>query len=78
MSHPTLNNIDISRMLGQEWRNKSPEEKRPYVEQEEILRAQYKDQMMKYRASLLLSQEASSTTTSTSPLENPHSQHIEE
>ncbi len=32
--HPDMNNTDISRLLGEMWRNASEEEKRPYVETE--------------------------------------------
>ncbi len=69
MNHPTLTNGDVSSVLGHEWRNKSPEEKRPYVEQEQIGRAKYHDQMMKWRSSL----QASSTTTVGKP--HIHSMH---
>ncbi len=36
-------------MLGREWRNKSPEEKKPHTDQELILRAKYHDDMSKWR-----------------------------
>lgn len=43
--NPDLKTTDISRMLGRLWRETSEEEKRPYVEREEIERVQYKEKM---------------------------------
>jgi hypothetical protein len=42
-------NTDISRLLGEMWRNASPLERSPYVEQEEKERAVYKDQTKLWR-----------------------------
>ena len=33
-SHPDMNNTDISRLLGEMWRNAQEDEKKPYVEAE--------------------------------------------
>eukprot|EP00553_Chaetoceros_curvisetus_P007444 CAMPEP_0204623994 /NCGR_PEP_ID=MMETSP0717-20131115/9756_1 /ASSEMBLY_ACC=CAM_ASM_000666 /TAXON_ID=230516 /ORGANISM="Chaetoceros curvisetus" /LENGTH=88 /DNA_ID=CAMNT_0051639245 /DNA_START=87 /DNA_END=353 /DNA_ORIENTATION=+ len=52
MEFPTLSNVDISRMMGKEWGNQSPEEKKPFMEKEELLRAMYKEQMKQWRDSL--------------------------
>ena len=40
--NPNLKNTEISRLLGDLWRNTSEEEKRPYVEKEKEEREQYK------------------------------------
>lgn len=32
--HPDMNNTDISRLLGEMWRNLNEDEKKPYVEEE--------------------------------------------
>ena len=32
--NPDMNNTDISRLLGEMWRNAHEEEKRPYIEEE--------------------------------------------
>ncbi|KAL7572111.1 hypothetical protein ACA910_001748 [Epithemia clementina (nom. ined.)] len=48
-ANPELNNTDVSRLLGEIWRNASPAEQRPYVEQEKRERAQYKAIIKKWR-----------------------------
>lgn len=48
--NPDMSNTDISRLLGEMWRNASPEERRPYREQEEKERAVYKAEIAKWRA----------------------------
>ena len=48
--NPDMSNTDISRLLGEMWRNASPEECRPYREQEEKERAVYKAEIAKWRA----------------------------
>mmetsp|Transcript_42533 Transcript_42533/g.102862 ORF Transcript_42533/g.102862 Transcript_42533/m.102862 type:complete len:104 (+) Transcript_42533:31-342(+) len=37
--NPDMSNTDVSRLLGEMWRNASPRERSPYVEQEERERA---------------------------------------
>lgn len=46
-----MSNTDISRLLGEMWRNASQTEKAPYVEQEERERAVYKEEIRKWRES---------------------------
>ncbi len=48
-NNPDLKTTDISRMLGRLWRETSEEEKRPYVEREEIERVQYKEKMCAWK-----------------------------
>jgi HMG (high mobility group) box len=48
--NPDMSNTDVSRLLGEMWRNASKEEKAPYQEQEEIERAEYKEIIKKWRA----------------------------
>lgn len=48
--NPDMSNTDISRLLGEMWRNASPEERQPYREQEEKERAVYKAEIAKWRA----------------------------
>lgn len=47
--NPDMSNTDVSRLLGEMWRNASSEERAPYVEQEELERAQYKAEIKKWR-----------------------------
>ena len=42
-AHPSVQNTDISRLLGQKWRAMSEDEKRPYEERERSERAAYKE-----------------------------------
>jgi hypothetical protein len=44
-----MGNTDVSRLLGEMWRNASDEEKAPYVEQEEKERTAYKEEVKKFR-----------------------------
>ncbi len=48
--NPDMNNTDVSRLLGEMWRNASPKERTPYVEQEEKERAIYKKDIARFRA----------------------------
>jgi len=48
--NPDMSNTDISRLLGEMWRNASPKERAPYQEQEEKERAVYKAEIAKWRA----------------------------
>lgn len=48
-SNPELSNTDVSRLLGEMWRNSSKSEQAPYVEQEEVERAKYKEETKKFK-----------------------------
>ena len=48
--NPDMNNTDVSRLLGEMWRNSSEEKKAPYVQQELHERAMYKVDIAKWRA----------------------------
>jgi HMG (high mobility group) box len=48
--NPDMSNTDVSRLLGEMWRNAPPKEKAPYVDKEEIERAQYKIDIAKFKA----------------------------
>lgn len=56
--NPELKNTDISRILGNMWRDASEEEKRPYVEKEKAEREQYKIEMEKWKKEHAAKQEA--------------------
>jgi hypothetical protein len=43
VQNPNMSNTDISRLLGEMWRSASPSEKAPYVEEEKLERAKYKE-----------------------------------
>jgi HMG (high mobility group) box len=47
--NPDMSNTDVSRLLGEMWRNASAAERAPYVEQEERERAAYKAEIQKWR-----------------------------
>lgn len=47
--NPYMSNTDVSRLLGEMWRNASPKDKAPYREQEEQERALYKEQIKKFK-----------------------------
>lgn len=47
--NPDMSNTDVSRLLGEMWRNAAPAERAPYVEEEERERAQYKDDIAAWR-----------------------------
>jgi HMG (high mobility group) box len=44
-----MSNTDVSRLLGEMWRNADAKERAPYVEQEEKERAVYKEQIKKFK-----------------------------
>lgn len=48
--NPDMTNTDVSRLLGEMWRNAPPHEKDPFVEQEEIARAGYKITIANFKA----------------------------
>jgi hypothetical protein len=47
--NPDMSNTDVSRLLGEMWRNASPRERAPYVDEEERERAIYKENIRKWR-----------------------------
>lgn len=47
--NPDMSNTDVSRLLGEMWRSASLSERAPYVEQEEVERAQYKEEIKNWR-----------------------------
>jgi hypothetical protein len=47
--NPDMGNTDVSRLLGEMWRNASEAERRPYIEQELVERAEYNETMKKFR-----------------------------
>lgn len=47
--NPDIENTDVSRLLGEMWRNATEEAKRPYREQEEKERALYKENTKRFR-----------------------------
>lgn len=47
--NPDMSNTDVSRLLGEMWRNASQAERAPYVIQEELERAAYKVEILKWR-----------------------------
>ena len=48
-NNPAMGNTDVSRLLGEMWRNAKPEERAPYVEGELVEREQYKKKMKAFR-----------------------------
>lgn len=47
--NPDMSNTDVSRLLGEMWRNATLAERMPYVEEEERERAQYKEDIAAWR-----------------------------
>eukprot|EP00549_Striatella_unipunctata_P025955 CAMPEP_0118714724 /NCGR_PEP_ID=MMETSP0800-20121206/26383_1 /TAXON_ID=210618 ORGANISM="Striatella unipunctata, Strain CCMP2910" /NCGR_SAMPLE_ID=MMETSP0800 /ASSEMBLY_ACC=CAM_ASM_000638 /LENGTH=279 /DNA_ID=CAMNT_0006620623 /DNA_START=179 /DNA_END=1018 /DNA_ORIENTATION=- len=47
--NPHMKNTEVSRVLGEMWRNATEEERRPHVEREKKERDQYKDDISKWR-----------------------------
>lgn len=48
--NPDLSNTDVSRLLGEMWRSASQKERAPYVEQEEVERALYKQEIARWKS----------------------------
>lgn len=57
-----MSNTDVSRLLGEMWRNASPRERAPYVEQEKRERAIYKKDIAMFRADQAKQDAASRTS----------------
>lgn len=60
--NPDMENTDVSRLLGEMWRNASASERAPYEEIEEKERAQFKEQTKKWRDSQAKMDAASRTS----------------
>jgi transcription factor SOX1/3/14/21 (SOX group B) len=77
--NPDMSNTDVSRLLGEMWRNASPRERAPYVEQEEGERAVYKENIRKWRDDQARMDAASRTSHQTMQNyqhhQHPHHQH---
>eukprot|EP00977_Amphora_coffeiformis_P011172 scaffold2671_cov167-Amphora_coffeaeformis.AAC.10 len=60
--NPDMSNTDISRLLGEMWRNASQAERAPYVESEQQERAAYKEQVKQWREKQATADAASRTS----------------
>ena len=47
--NPNIPNADISRLLGEHWRNATPEVKAPFIEREEVERIDYRAKMERWK-----------------------------
>ncbi len=47
--NPDMSNTDVSRLLGEMWRNAHPKEKLPYIQQEEEERNAYKEDIKRWK-----------------------------
>ncbi|KAL4640102.1 transcription factor A, mitochondrial-like [Arapaima gigas] len=56
--HPGVKVVDLSRKIGQKWREMTPEQKRPFVEASVAAREQYNAEMEQYKAQLTPAQSA--------------------
>ena len=63
--NPDMSNTDVSRLLGEMWRNASDEEKAPYRDEEEIERADYNARIKKFKADLAQQESAKRKATRT-------------
>lgn len=55
--HPEINSVDIVKKIAQQWRNLSPEQKKPFVEASTKAREQFKVDLQRYMAQLTPVQE---------------------
>jgi HMG (high mobility group) box len=60
--NPDMSNTDVSRLLGEMWRNASQKERAPYVDQEERERAIYKAEIKKFKDGQAMVDAASRTS----------------
>jgi hypothetical protein len=65
-SNPDMSNTDVSRLLGEMWREASAAEKAPYVEGEKVERARYNASIKKWR------EEQAKLDTSSRARQHPH------
>lgn len=65
--NPDMSNTDVSRLLGEMWRNASDKEKAPYREQEEKERAAYNATIKKWKADFAKQEAAERKTTRNQP-----------
>ena len=75
--NPDVSNTDVSRLLGEIWRNATDAEKAPYVEAEVIERNKYKEVMKKWREEQAQMDAATKTSHEATPQifrHNPHQQ----
>jgi HMG (high mobility group) box len=47
--NPSMSNTDVSRLLGEMWRNASDDERQPYVDEEQVERANYNERIKEWR-----------------------------
>ena len=75
--NPDMQNTDISRLLGEMWRNASQQERAPYVDQELRERAVYKEKMRQFREKQAREDAASRTSHQSVHSYHHHSQSYE-
>ena len=63
--NPDMSNTDVSRLLGEMWRNASDEEKKPYRDEEEIERADYNARIKKWKTEYAQQEAAKRKSTRT-------------
>ena len=73
--NPDMSNTDVSRLLGEMWRNAPPRERAPYVEQEERERAIYKENIRRWRENQARMDAASRTNHHS--MQNYHYHHVQ-
>ena len=65
LENPDMPNADISRLLGEIWRNTSMAEKRPFLEREEVERRMYKAKMEAWKNNQKLEKSIKSSAAAT-------------
>jgi len=76
--NPDVSNTDVSRLLGEIWRNATDAEKAPYVEAEVIERNKYKEVMKKWREEQAQVDAATRTSHEATAQIFRHNQHIQQ
>lgn len=69
--NPNVTNTDVSRILGERWRNMSEEDKRHYRETELVEREEYKQRMARFKAQQARIDASSRTHHSSMTLQHP-------